>query len=186
MTGAIGAGKSEALAALGRLGAETLSSDTVVRQLLATDELRDHLLERWGERVAPGGTVDRSAVAEIVFEDPGERKWLESQLHPRVAQRMIDWRAAIDPATEVAVVEVPLLFENGLEEGFDAVIVVVAGDELRRARVAERGDAAVEGREQAQLSQEEKARRARYVVDNEGSLADLERELATVVEQIKR
>lgn len=157
----------------------------MVRELLATDELRDRLVERWGARVAPGGVVDRSTVAEIVFEDSDEREWLESQLHPHVAQRMIDWRAAIDPSTEVAVIEVPLLYETAMEGAFDQIIVVVAADELREARVAERGDAAVAGREGAQLGQAEKASRADHVVANDGSLEELERELAAVVERIK-
>lgn len=174
-----------ALAALRRLGAETLSSDAVVREMLATDELRDLLVERWGQRVAPEGVVDRSVVAEIVFEDPDERVWLESLLHPRVARRVADWRAALDPATAVAVIEVPLLYEAGMEDAFDEIIVVVAGDEMRDARVAERGDAAAVGREKAQLDQSEKAKRADHLVPNEGSLEDLERELAVVVERIK-
>lgn len=129
--------------------------------------------------------MDRSAVAEIVFEDSDERQWLESQLHPRVARRMVDWRAAIDPDTAVAVMEVPLLYETGMEEAFDEIIVVVAADELREARVADRGDAAAAGREQAQLEQAEKARRADHLVANEGSLEDLERQLAVVLKRIK-
>jgi dephospho-CoA kinase len=130
--------------------------------------------------------VDRSAVAEIVFADADERKWLESQLHPRVAQAMIDWRAGLKPETEVAVAEVPLLYENGLEEAFDGVIVVTAGDALRDERLVARGDAAVGGREAAQIPQADKAARADHVVVNEGSVKDLEQKLAAVFAEIKR
>jgi dephospho-CoA kinase len=70
LTGGMAAGKTEALRALERLGAATISSDEIVHELLATDELRDLLVERFGERVAPGGSVDRSAVAEVAFDDP--------------------------------------------------------------------------------------------------------------------
>ena len=185
MTGGIGAGKSTALDALERLGAETLSSDVVVRDLLTTDELRDLLVERWGERVAPDGEVDRSAVAEIVFVDDDERKWLESQLHPRVVQAMIEFRTNLKPETDVAVIEVPLLYETGMDQAFDEVIVVTAGDALRDERLVARGDAAVGGREAAQLAQAEKAARADHVVVNEGSVEELERELAAVFEEIK-
>jgi dephospho-CoA kinase len=157
----------------------------VVHELLTTGELRDMLVERWGEGVAPGGAVDRSAVAEIVFADDGERKWLESQLHPRVAQAMINWRTELSPEMEVAVVEVPLLYETGMDQGFDEVIVVTAGDALRDERLIERGDAAVGGREQAQMPQAEKAERADHVVVNEGTVEDLERELAAVIGKIK-
>src|SRR3954452_19882932 len=88
LTGGIGAGKSEALAALDRLGAATLSSDAVVHELLTTGEVRDMLVERFGDEVAPGGEVDRGAVAEVVFGNPEQRKWLEGLLWPRVGERM--------------------------------------------------------------------------------------------------
>src|SRR2546423_1695576 len=82
LTGGIGAGKSEALRALERLGAATLSSDAVVHEILATDEARDDLVERLGDEVAPAGRVDRDAVARIVFDDPDGRRWLEEDLLP--------------------------------------------------------------------------------------------------------
>jgi dephospho-CoA kinase len=81
------------------------------------------------------------------------------------------------------VIEVPLLFETGMEAGFDEVIAVVATDEIRNERLAERGDAGLEGREERQLSQDEKASRADYVVRNEGTIDDLERELAAILAQ---
>ena len=84
LTGGIGAGKSEALAAAERLGAATLSTDRVTHELLGSDEVRDLLVERWGPEVVADGEVDRGKVAELVFERPEELTWLESQLHPRV------------------------------------------------------------------------------------------------------
>src|SRR4051812_49750048 len=86
LTGGIAAGKSEALRALERAGAATLSSDDVVRELLTTGEIRDALVDRFGDEVAPGGEVDRSAVAEVVFSDPDKRDWLEGLLWPRGGQ----------------------------------------------------------------------------------------------------
>src|SRR3954468_16324248 len=75
LTGGLGAGKSTALAALGRLGAATLSTDAVVHDLYATDEVRDAVVERWGAGVAPGGMVDRAAVARSAFASAQERAW---------------------------------------------------------------------------------------------------------------
>ncbi|MGZ5333162.1 MAG: dephospho-CoA kinase [Solirubrobacterales bacterium] len=184
LTGGIGAGKSEALAALGRLGAKTLSTDAVTHELLGSEQLRDLLVERWGDEVAPGGVVDRDQVARIVFERPEELAFLESELHPGVGQRVLEWRSSLDPATEVAVVEVPLLFEAGMEGAFDAVIAVIADDAVREQRLAERDNAGLAGRSERQLSQPEKADRADYVVRNDGSLEDLERELAGVLERV--
>jgi dephospho-CoA kinase len=187
LTGAIGAGKSEALKALERLGAATLSTDAVVHELYSSDDLRDLLVERFGERVARDGRIDRNAVAEVVFEDPDERNWLEGVLWPRVGERVNAWREEMahrDPPPRAAVVEVPLLFESGMEAVFDHTIAVVADEEVRRERAAARGHAGVESRAARQLSQNEKAERAEFVVSNDGDLADLQQELSAVLENI--
>ncbi|MGH2985575.1 MAG: dephospho-CoA kinase [Solirubrobacterales bacterium] len=184
LTGAIAAGKSEALAALGRLGAATLSSDAVVHELLATERVRDLLVERWGAEVAPGGEVDRARVGAIVFDQPEELAWLESALHPLVGERIAAWRASLPDGVPVAVVEIPLLFETGLESSFDATIAIVAEDATRAERAGERGTEALEGRAARQLSQAEKAARATYVVRNDGAVADLEAALEALLAEI--
>lgn len=178
LTGAIAAGKSEALAALARLGAETLSADAVVHDLLGSAEVRDLLVERWGPEVAPGGVVDRARVGKLVFERPDELAWLESTLHPRVGERIAVWRAGLDSESPLAVVEVPLLFETGMESAFDETICVIAPDGLRVRRAGARGTGELEARAGRQLSQEEKAARATHVVENSGSVEELERALA--------
>jgi dephospho-CoA kinase len=187
LTGGIGAGKSEALAALERLGAATLSSDAVVHELLEGDEVRDLLVERFGDRVAPDGRIDRGAVAEVVFADPDQRSWLEGVLWPRVGERVARWREEVgrrEPQPRAAVVEVPLLFEAGMNHGFDHTIAVVADEELRRERAAARGHAGVDERTTRQLTQTEKAERAEFVIANDGDLAELERKLSALLENI--
>jgi dephospho-CoA kinase len=184
LTGGIGAGKSEALRALEQLGAATLSTDAVVHDLLATDELRALLVERLGPRAAQGGEVDRSAVASLVFESPEHRSWLEGVLWPRVADRVARWRAEVDrrrPAPVAAVVEVPLLFESGMEAAFDCTVAVVADEAVRSERAAERGHAALGSRASRQLSQEEKAERADFVIKNDGDLAQLREGLSRLL-----
>ncbi len=185
LTGAVAAGKSEALAALGRIGAETLSSDAIVHELLETAQVRDLLVERWGEGVAPHGEIDRAEVGKLVFEKPEELAWLESTLHPLVGERTMKWRSQLPGATRLAVVEVPLLFEVGLEDAFDATICVVAADDVRVERAGVRGTSELEARAARQLAQEEKAARATYVVRNDGSLADLEAALADLVADLE-
>jgi dephospho-CoA kinase len=189
LTGGLGAGKSTALAALERLGAATISSDAVVHELWATDEtLRRAVVDRWGADLAPSGVVDRSAVAERAFASPEDRAWLEQMLWPLVGARVAEWlaQARAEPAPgarrpRAAVVEVPLLFESGQEGIYDATIAVVSDEELRRERAAARGHASVDERAARQLSQEEKARRATFVVRNDGTERDLERELSSVL-----
>ena len=189
LTGGLGSGKSEALAAFERLGVPTLSSDAVVHDLLGTPEVRDLLHERWGAHVVAGEEVDRAAVASIVFERPDELAWLESTLFPRVGERTAAWRMGLerrDPPPDVAVVEVPLLFEAGIAGVFDATIAVVADEGLRAERAAARGHEGVEGRAGRQLTQEEKADRADYVIRNDGSLADLEGTVATLLDELRK
>lgn len=178
LTGGIGAGKSEALAAFERLGVPTLSTDRVAHDVLDTDDVRALLIERWGEDVlGSGGDIDRDRVAAIVFERPDELKWLESQTHPRVGARVAEWRAELDPGSRAAVVEVPLLFESGMEAAFDATVAVVADDAVRERRLGERGQAGLAGREERQFSQGEKTAKADHTIQNDGTLEELEAEV---------
>jgi len=154
-----------------------------VHALLGGEELRDLLVERWGDGVAPAGKVERDRVAEIVFADPAELGWLESQLHPRVGERIAAW--AGEHPNELRVAEVPLLFESGMEDAFDATLCVVADEDVRRRRAESQGKRLLEGREGRQLSQEEKATRADHVIRNDGSLEELQASIAELLETLR-
>ena len=161
----------------------------MVHELYESPDVRDAVVERWGPKVAPGGAVDRAAVAERAFATPEERTWLESILWPRVRVRVAQWREELErrePRPAAAVVEVPLLFEAGLEDAYDATIAVTAPESLRAQRAGARGHAALEERSARQLGQEEKARRATYEVVNSGSIADLERTLSAILVKLRR
>lgn len=186
LTGGIAAGKSEALAAFARLGAATLSSDAVVHELLEGEPLRGRLAERWGPEVLADGGVDRAKIGEIVFADPAQLSWLEEQIHPLVKERTAAWLMALPEDTEVAVVEVPLLFEAGSDKVFDTTVAVVTADEVRRERAAARGHALVDEREARQLTQLEKAERAKHIVENDGSVEDLEQALSALLAKLRR
>jgi dephospho-CoA kinase len=185
LTGGIAAGKSTALAAFERLGAATISSDAVVHELLDAEPLLGRLTERWGADVAPDGRVDRARVGEIVFADPEQLSWLESQVHPLVGEKIGAFLASLPAAAEVAVVEVPLLFESEMEGVFDTTVAVVASDDVRRARADARGHTLVEERDARQLEQAEKAGRAAHVVRNDGTREDLEQALSALVEKLR-
>lgn len=185
LTGGIAAGKSEALAAFERLGAATISSDAVVHELLDSEPLLSRLRERWGDEVASGGTVDRTRVGEVVFTDPDELKWLESQVHPLVGERIGAWLVSLPAETRVAVVEVPLLFETEMEPFFDTTVAVVTSDGVRRSRAEARGHVLVAERDARQLPQEEKAARAEHVVENDGTREELERRLSALVAKLR-
>ncbi|MDE3132006.1 MAG: dephospho-CoA kinase [Acidobacteriota bacterium] len=184
LTGGLGAGKSTALAALERLGAAVISSDAVVHELYATGVVRDAVIARFGAEVAPGGVVNRAAVAARVFSREDDRVWLEQLLWPLVRERIARWREQNDsrePAPRALVVEVPLLFEAGAEQAYDATIAVVADAALRAQRARARGDNALAEREARQLSQQEKAARSTFVVANDGSVGELESKLSAIL-----
>jgi dephospho-CoA kinase len=185
LTGGIAAGKSEALRILGELGAETVSSDALVHDLLATREVVAELTARWGEEVAPGGELDRSRVGAIVFADAAELEWLEALLHPRVRERIAEWRRSLPDDAGVAVVEVPLLFEGDLAPMFHATLAIVAADGERARRAEARGLADLEARSSRQLSQEEKARRATWVITNDDGLEQLRERLAELLPELE-
>jgi dephospho-CoA kinase len=179
LTGGIAAGKSEALHAFARHGAAVISSDDVVHRLYREDEgLQAALRERWGNRVFRDGEVDRDAIGRIVFADRDELAWLELELHPRVRAATDAWLAK--QTAEVAVAEIPLLYETGGEDRFDRVVVVTAPPDVREAR---RGSVA--DREDRLVPDDEKARRADYCYVNDGSLEELDAFVAGVLEELR-
>jgi dephospho-CoA kinase len=189
LTGGMGAGKSAALAVLERLGAAVLSSDAIVHELLEDHQVREQIVGRFGPDVAPGESLDRGALAARAFAEEADRVWLEGLLWPLVGARAETWAQEVRSRRappRAAVIEVPLLFESGELAGYDATIAVVADEDLRRERASARGHALAEERAARQLPQEEKARRATYVVRNNGTMEELERELSTVLDKLAR
>ena len=179
ITGGIGAGKSEALRAFARHGAATASADEVVHRLYGDPEVKAALVERWGDDVLCGGEVDRKRVGELVFADRDQLDWLESLLHPRVVAEQARWRS--EQTAPLVVVEIPLLYETGGEERFDAVVVITAPEETRRARTEV---ADVTERQGRLLSDREKAERADFVYVNDGSLEELDAFVRSVVQRL--
>jgi dephospho-CoA kinase len=187
ITGGIGAGKSEALAAFARHGAATISSDEIVHRLLSEDpEVRRSLLERFGDRVLDGdGQVDRSAIAEIVFVDREALDWLEGLLHPLVVKEYLEWRERLAEQAEppaVCATEVPLLYEVGGESRFDAVVVVTASPEVRGART----EVAAEEREPRLLPDSVKIAQADFSYVNQGTLEQLDAFVGHVMAELTR
>jgi dephospho-CoA kinase len=185
ITGGIGAGKSEALAAFGHHGAATVSSDEIVHRLLRDHEgVRKALLERFGERILDdAGGLDRAAIAELVFPDPKALQWLEQLLHPLVTQEYLDWReqlSRLENPPAVCATEVPLLYEVGGQDRFDAVVVITAPPEVRAAR----SQVPAELREPRLLPDEEKSKLADYVYVNDGSLEELDAFVAGVMDDL--
>jgi dephospho-CoA kinase len=179
LTGGIGSGKSTVARLLERRGAVVIDADHLAREAVAKGTPAfERVIETFGDAVvAPDGNLDRAALAAIIFSDPERKAALEGIVHPEVARRFgerVDELAATD---RVVVYVSPLLVELGLAPAFDVVIVVTASPHLRVSRVASgRGltPEDVRGRMATQATDEQRMEVAHVLVDNDGSLAELE------------
>jgi len=180
LTGSIGSGKSSVAKRLRELGAAVLDADALAREATDDAEVLDAIARALGRELVVDGALDRAATARRVFADADARKQLSAIVHPWVRRAMASRRRALEqaePPPAVIVEDIPLLYENGLEEGFDAVVVVDAPLELRVRRVAARSGLEpdeVRARDAAQMPLADKVARADYVVDNAGTAAELE------------
>jgi len=185
LTGGIGTGKSTVARMLEKRGAVVFDADVLARQAVAPGTPGfDQVVERFGPNVlAPGGGLDREALASIVFSDPAARRDLEGIVHPEVRRMFAEGCEEYRESDRVVVFSAPLLVETGMHTAFDLLIVVSAPvatqiERLMRGRgMAERN---VQARIAAQLPLEAKAEVADILVDNEGTLEDLERRVELV------
>ena len=177
LTGGIGSGKSAALQAFHRRGAAVLSADDVVHRLYLDPGVRAAVRERFGPDVmGADGAVDRPALGRVVVADPEGMAFLEGLLHPRIAEARSAWIAeqrAMNPPPPLLVCEVPLLFEVGLADAFDATLVVTASRDVRRRRVEARGQD-FEARAALQWDEGRKVAAANYHYVNDGTEAELD------------
>ncbi|HSC26028.1 MAG TPA: dephospho-CoA kinase, partial [Vicinamibacterales bacterium] len=190
LTGGIATGKSHCLAEFARLGAATIDADVLAREALApaTPGLL-RVLERFGRAIlAPDGTLDRAALARIVFADGAARADLEAIVHPEVYRRMSAWAASLPPATRVAIADVPLLYETGHQHEFDRVIVCACEPDLQVRRVMAR-DGLLEAEARARLDAQwpiaDKAARADIVIRTDGTIAETDRQVTEAYERLK-
>lgn len=187
ITGGIGCGKSTATATFERLGFRRLDSDALVRdQILASDEVKAELRQRLGGEVfASDGSVDRARVGARVFGDTEALRWLESVVHPRVFAL---WRQAFAAAPEADwAVEVPLLFEQRLENWFDFTVCVASAPAQQLARLEKRGlsRALAEQRISKQLPLAHKIELADFVLWNDGYPEFLEDQISRLVDSLR-
>lgn len=179
LTGNIGSGKSTVGRLLEQHGAVRIDSDVVAREVVApgTDGLAEIVAEFGNSILAADGSLDREALGRIVFRDNAARARLEALTHPRIRTRMAERIAtALASPPPLIVVEIPLLFETGLEAQFPLVLLVTAPAETRAARVAGRDGlpaADVAARLAAQMPEATKRERATWVLENDGSEAAL-------------
>jgi dephospho-CoA kinase len=191
LTGGIASGKSTVAKILKGLGAAIVDADALAREVVEPghDAWKD-IVEAFGAEVLqPDRTLDRQKLRATIFNNPAARKKLEAIIHPRVralAEARIHQHAAA--GYEIVVYEVPLLFEGNLQEWLRPVVLVACDLNIQRRRLQERDGLSVDAAQkhiEAQMSLAEKRPLADYVIENDGSLEDLEREVQAVLNKIK-
>ena len=190
LTGGIGTGKSEVSRRLASYGAVVIDADAVAREVVApgTPGLAEVVQAFGPEVLRSDGTLDRDRLGELVFADESLRMKLNAITHPRVGERMAELERQAGDAL-VIVHDVPLLAENHLAGSFDEVVVVDVPPRIQAERLArERGMSKdqAEARMGAQASREERLAVATIVVDNSGSLAELDREVGELWTELRR
>lgn len=192
LTGNIAAGKSTVVGVWRSLGAVIVDADELARRAVepGSEGLR-RIVDTWGPEVlGADGALDRAALRRIVFADAGERARLEGIVHPAVyALREEEYRRAAETGAPLVVADIPLLFEAGLADEFDVVVLVEAPERVRERRlVDDRGLPPDEARRMiaAQMPSELKHARADVVIENDGTLAELEARSREVWEELAR
>lgn len=190
LIGGIGGGKSLVAQMLAQEGCVVSDSDALARESFQDPQVRGQLRAWWGPRAfRADGTVDRAAVAGIVFADPAERARLESVVHPWIARRREAQFAAAPPAAPALVIDAPLLLEAGLDAACDRVIFVDSRleDRIQRVRDSRGWDAAeLARREAAQWPLDRKRAAAHHVLRNDGSPESLRAQVRAMLQQVGR
>ena len=189
LTGSIATGKSYCLGRFAALGAAVIDADLLAREAVAAGSPGlAQVVERFGTGVLrPDGTLDRGALARIVFNDRVARADLEAIIHPEVYRRISEWFANLPVGTTLAIADIPLLYETGHEHEFDIVIVCACSpaEQLRRAvRRDSLSAAEANARIASQWPIDEKVRRADYVVRTDGSFAETDAIVARTYQAI--
>ncbi len=191
LTGNIGSGKSTVAKWLAEKGAAIIDADAIAKQATADPKVLEEIAKALGSELVKDGVLDRAATAEKVFADKDALAILNSITHPWIAverERQVQEQLSSDNPPALIIHDIPLLYEVGADAIVDGVIVVYAPLEIRVERVRERSgfsEEDIRARDAKQLSLDEKVKRADIVIDNSGTLEDLQKELDTKLSNIE-
>jgi len=191
LTGSIGSGKTYIANCFRSHGAVIINADQIARDAISphTNGFKK-VVGKFGQGILNSdGEIDRSHLAKIVFANPEKKELLESIIHPIVRQREEELIRQYETEYDIIILEIPLLFETGAEELCDKVVVVKLDDDIRFKRLQETRSMTVEqikSRLATQMSQEEKIKRADYVIDNSGTKEQSAAQVADLITELKK
>jgi dephospho-CoA kinase len=180
VTGGIGSGKTEVCNILEKSGEKVLYADLIAKDITENNtEVKEKIKKIFGKKVFDeNNDLNRKLMAEIIFKDKGLKEKLNDLIHPLVFQKIDEEIQNIDPKLDLIFIEAALIFESGMEEGLDYVVVIDSDDKKRIQRIQDRDKkdiAQIKNIFKSQMSTEEKLKRADFVIKNNGTLAELER-----------
>lgn len=194
LTGGIGSGKTTVSNVFRSLGAKVLDADEIYHDLIAAIGLKPSALAQEINQVFPGilkndSSIDRHKLGSLVFANPEKRRQLEAISHPKVQQAFLERVGLLkNQGVEIVIYDVPLLFEAGLQDRFDGIIVVWVDENTQKLRLQQRDGltaADVEKRLNAQLPLSTKKDQATWTIDNKGTLADTELQVQRIWQQLQ-
>ena len=187
LSGGIGSGKTTVAKIFSDLGAVVIDADAISREVLEPGQIGyENTILTFGESVlSESGSIDRKRLAELVFQNPAQLAKLEAIIHPAVISRVAQIRESL-PATSIVVYDTPLLVEKNLKSQFDEVIIVLADEQVRKDRLVARGLELpdVEARISNQATDEQRIQAADFIINNNGTLAELQDNVTKVWQQL--
>lgn len=190
LTGNYGMGKSTVSRMFKDIGAKTIDTDEIVRDLLGDKEIQDKIKNSFGDEVVQDNKVDKNLLSNIVFENPSLRISLENILHPVVFKKVEEEIAKIAAGEKgepsIVVVEASVIFERGYQNRFDTIITVFTSDNTAIKRLQEKGISEYEAKRRlkAQFSSEMKASKSEFSIDNNGSYDDTKKQVEAIYEAL--
>ncbi|HEU64408.1 MAG TPA: dephospho-CoA kinase [Chlamydiae bacterium] len=184
ITGNIAAGKSEALKIFKKLKAYTVDADTIAHDLIENDfDIKKQVLDLFGEKILEKGKINRKKIAKIVFSDENKLKKLEKIIHPKILNEIEkEYERVKNKNFNFFVVEIPLLFEIGYQGFFDIVVTITTKDIIAKKRYKDKDYTL---RKQRQLSETDTAKLSDFVIENNQSLSDLEKNIKKLLVTFK-
>lgn len=188
LTGNFGMGKSTVAQIFQKLGAYVIDTDKIVAELFNEKDVCEEIKKLFGEEVIKNGKVDKKAIADIVFENPLMRIYLENILHPRVFKKVDEIISKIPSSGEpkIVVIEAPVIFERGYQNRFDIIVTVFTSESTAIERLEKKGikrEDAIK-RIKSQFPIEMKKSKSDFIIDNSGSIENTEKQVEEIFQKL--
>lgn len=188
LTGNFGMGKSTVAQIFQKMGAYVIDADKIVAELFSEGDVCEEIKKLFGEEVIKNGRVDKKAIADIVFENPSMRIYLENILHPRVFKKIDEIISKIPSSGEpkIVVIEAPVIFERGYQNRFDVIVTVFTSESTAIERLEKKGIKREDAlrRIKSQFPIEMKKSKSDFIIDNSGSIENTEKQVEEIFQKL--